>query len=199
MRYQTRPHPVHKMSTRLERSPLVEVDLVELVLRDRFGPFHKRMSRGDIVQVLGPEDEGYYPEHVGYGNLCFDVGPPSAVQVTTVQVMFPHESHSTCPNAAWKATWSPPPWLENWPDPRLHWHLAPFRPGVTIPELQGQVSDLRALEPSEGVRYPGGRVQVLSAPHSGTDLYFESVREDDEPTLSVILGWVSRSSNSPVD
>jgi len=167
---------------------MIEIDLVDFVLRGTIGPFSAQTNRDDIVSVLGPPDQPSYPTHVLYGNLCFDlaggIGP-----LGLVQIAIPHEAQSICPHPDWAKTWTPPIWLKTWPDHRVAWKLGPFVPNATMTDIQNAIPELQELKPEEPlwVGQNDKRFHLL-VPTSNVYIEFESLQKDAIKTLSWLIG-----------
>lgn len=167
---------------------LVDVNLTDFVLNGHFGPFRPHMTRDDVVQVLGPGDDGYYPGDIGYGPLIFLISGSDVV--LGIQLMFPH------PHWAWNDTRRLPSWHSDWPGRRVNWTLGPFVEHATIGRIATALPTLAELAPAETTRASVGRLVTFHVPSSGTSLLFESVRPGDEPTLSMMWAGAKWAINS---
>jgi hypothetical protein len=166
---------------------VIEIDLVDFVLRGTIAPFTTRSTRADIFSLLGSSDQPSYPNHVVYGNLGFDM-EGLAGPLALVQIGIPHEDHIRCPHPDWLQNWKPPPWLESWPDPRFVWTLGPFVPDATLPEIQAAIPELQNLKPEEPMWQAYGEMFYLTVPTSRAMIEFESVQKGGVKTLSRIVG-----------
>lgn len=165
---------------------MIEINLVDFVLYGKIDPFSTQTVRKEIIDLLGKPDQPSYPTHVVYGNLCFDLAQQTG-PLGLVQIGFPHENHSRCPHPDWAETWTPPPWVDEWPDCRFVWKLGPFVPDATLPDIQSAIPGLQELVPEESLGGFGGR-HTLFVPESMVWITYESAREGSIETLSWIVG-----------
>jgi hypothetical protein len=173
---------------------LVNVHLTDFVLNGRFGPFRPHMTRREVIQMLGPADDGYYPRDIGYGPLIFLTAGSDAV--LGIQLTFPHESLCVCPNGEWAHSWRSPSWLSDWPGRRLNWILPPFVEHATIGQIATALPTLAELEPVEAIQTSAARSVTIYVRSSGTHLLFESVRPGEEPTLHTMWAGARWAINS---
>ncbi len=165
---------------------MIHIDLIDFVLRGIIGSFSAQSTRDHILGSLGPADSPSYPDHVVYGNLCFDLmnGGPLAL----VQILFPHEIYSHCPHQEWETTWHPPRWLTAWPDDRFSWELGPFVPAATVLDVTRAITELQKVEPEKSLWRAYGDGVTLIVPGSDVMIDFDALRAGDVLTLSRITG-----------
>jgi hypothetical protein len=119
--------------------------------------------------------------------VCFDlvggVGP-----IAWVQVAIPHEEYMRCPHPAWEKQWTPPPWLQAWPDPRFRWSAGPFVRDATLTDIQSAIPELQGLRPVDPLWRAYGDGYTVTVPDSKVEIHFESIRKGGTITLHSIVG-----------
>ena len=114
----------------IQLKKMIRFDLERFVISGRIDPFSFESTRTEIESVLGEADECAYSDFATYGPVCFDLGNGIA-PLHRIQILIPHPSHMKPADPAW-TNWTPPNFLENWPDERFAWNVGRFKPGFNI-------------------------------------------------------------------
>ena len=161
---------------------MIRFDLERFVISGRIDPFSFESTRTEIESVLGEADECAYSDFATYGPVCFDLGNGIA-PLHRIQILIPHPSHMKSADPAW-TNWTPPNFLENWPDERFAWNVGRFKPGFNINDA---IRSLPTFEECEMIMSTNG-CRILHNSDSGVMLSFENTEDADVPTLTCITG-----------
>jgi len=178
-------HRSHGYRQRLHRyMSRPRVDITDLILNGRFGPFDRRTPIDTIHSLLGPSDDWVtYPGIYGYGNICFEAVSIDIDHQLNVQFAFQNPEHFRLPYESWRSTTerSLNKALYDWPDTRFDVELGPFKSGATLDSLYERFfADAEEIEFIEAGPAPSWRMFTMA---SGISVQFSKSDMNGDYTL----------------